>query len=449
MILVTVGVVIALAIIIQVGVSMPPQKFTFVVGREGGGYYQAAQAYQKIAKANGFDLEIQTSAGSEEALQLLETGAATAGFIQGGIAADHGDPLLVTSVANVFYEPVWIFYNRANFPNGIHFMYQLQGKRVAVGERDSGTHELALALLADNDATITNTTFLELPSSEAADQLSRGAIDAAYFVSTANAPVIQQLLRDPGVELMSTERAPAYVARHPYLSLVTLPGATFDLVKNVPDEDKLLLATTANLIVNNTIHPDIVRLLAMAAVHTHERGGFFETPWEFPNWAKTDLPPSKETIAYLERIKTGDSFLDNTFPFWVAALIDRYLIFVVPLALILLPFVSRSPLVYQWYMCKRINRWYKVVHDIELRVDTMTLFEVDSEIQNLDRLDDKLAKDLDVSETYWPAVYELRGHIAYVTRRLEKHKIRLQNPQADPGPQTESDEPLLQQEKQL
>jgi hypothetical protein len=46
-----------------------------------------------------------------------------------------------------------------------------------------------------------------------------------------------------------------------------------------------------------------------------------------------DLPVGKDALAYLNRIKSGESILDNYFPFWAAALLDRYLLFVVPIVL--------------------------------------------------------------------------------------------------------------------
>lgn len=102
---------IALAIYI-VASSLPPRRFTILTGREGGGYYQAALEYQRIAKEKGFDLQIRTTSGSVEALKLLEDGEAEIGFVQGGIAVD-ADPAVLSTMASVFYEPVWIFYRKA------------------------------------------------------------------------------------------------------------------------------------------------------------------------------------------------------------------------------------------------------------------------------------------------------------------------------------------------
>jgi len=65
------------------------------------------------------------------------------------------------------------------------------------------------------------------------------------------------------------------------------------------------------------------------------------------------------------------------------------------------------------------------VHGIELRVDRMQLIEIDAAIAELDELDDKLVRELTVSNSYMPSVYDLRTHIQYVVGQIEKRKARL------------------------
>ncbi len=170
----------------------------------------------------------------------------------------------------------------------------------------------------------------------------------------------------------------------------------------------------------------------------HGPGDLFAKPDEFPNTVYTDLVVSREAKAYLERIKSGDSTLDRYFPFWIAALVDRYMLFVVPLLLIVLPLFGRSPLLYQWYMRSKVTRWYKVVHQIELRVPIMLVPEIDAAIAELDGLDDKLARELTVSSGYMANVYDLRTHIQYVVGQLQKRRTRLTGEPAptaaDPAP---------------
>jgi hypothetical protein len=140
-----------------------------------------------------------------------------------------------------------------------------------------------------------------------------------------------------------------------------------------------------------------------------------------------DLPVRKEALAYLNRIKSGESILDNYFPFWFAALIDRYLIFVVPIALLLLPMLTRSPLLYQFFIRNSITRWYRTVRQAELRANTVASFDIDAEIQRLNELDMRLTKELSVNSMYMPDVYSLRSSIDFVINKLERRKAQLQS----------------------
>jgi TRAP transporter TAXI family solute receptor len=424
-ILIGCGIVLLVAAIVQFFTTMPPRSITWLAGRQGGAYYLGAEAYQRLAQARGFDIDIVETAGSVEALQMLEMGQGDVAFIQGGVAA-QGDPEKVSTLATVAYEPLWIFYRKELAGAApLDSFSALNGKRIAIGEPNSGTNQLAKLLLAQTGLESDDATLLEISSADAAAGLQAGELDAALFVSNQLAPVVQQLLADPNVELMNLRYADALARRNRFLSVTELPRGTFNIVNDVPREDIKLLTTRANLMVRAGFHPDLLRLLSIAAVQLHSGGGLFAEPDEFPNTIYTDLPVSREAKAYLEQVKSGDSQLDRYLPFWLAALIDRYLLFVVPLLLIFVPLIGRSPLLYQWYMRNKVTRWYKTVHTLEQRVDSMQVAEVEAAIAELEALDEKLARELTVSNTYMPSVYDLRTHIQYVISQLQKRYAKL------------------------
>jgi TRAP transporter TAXI family solute receptor len=424
-ILIGLGVALFVGALIQFVTSMPPRNFTWLAGRQGGAYYLGAQSYQRIAKERGFDINIVETAGSVEALQKLENGEGDVAFIQGGVAA-QGDPEKVTTLATIAYEPLWIFYRKELAGEApLSSFDAFLGKRIAIGEPNSGTNQLAKLVLAQLGVDENDATLLEISSADAAAGLQSGEVDAALFVSNHLAPVIQELLNDPNLELMNLRYADALARRNRFLAVTVLPRGTFDIVNDVPREDIRLLTTRANLMVRAGFHPDLIRLLSIAAVQLHSPGGLFAEPDEFPNTVYTDLPVSREAKAYLEQVKSGDSQLDRYLPFWLAALIDRYLLFVVPLLLIFVPLLGRSPLLYQWYMRNKVTRWYKTVHSMEQRVEAMQVPEIDAAIVELEALDEKLARELTVSNSYLPSVYDLRTHIQYVVSQLEKRRAKL------------------------
>ena len=411
--------------------SLPPRQFTILTGREGGAYYQTALKYQAIAAARGFDLQIRPTSGSVETLELLEKGEASIGFVQGGIALD-ADPTQLSTMASLFYEPLWGFYNPDRFDGPVTDAAQLYGKRVAIGERGSGANWLIRELLAAHQVDETQVTLLEWSAVDTLAGLRDGSIDIAFFVSAPASETIQTLLTEPGIGLMNFDRAAAYRAQFPYLTNVVLPEGAIDLRANIPDEDKQLVSTAANLVIRDDFHPDLLRLMTIAVVEVHEQGGLFERRFEFPNFYYADLPIDREERAYLDRIRSGESTLDNYLPFWAAALIDRYLLFVLPVAILLVPMISRSPVLLTLYNKRKVTRWYRIVRSIDQAVAHMDLTQIDQALVDLEGIEAQLQEKVTVSETFMSNYYDLRGHIDLVQGRLQKRKAKLEQEQSPP-----------------
>ena len=418
--------ILLLAITAQVVTSLPPRSLTILTGPEGGGYYKVAQEYQRIAQEKGFDLKILTTKGASDTLDLLQQGVGDVGLVQGGVAR-RGNPQLLNTIANVFYEPVWIFYRTAAFDGEpLTRLNQAAGKRIAFGLPGSGTRELGGTLLAQAGLIPDNAALLDLSFEAAAEQLIAGEVDVALFVLPDTSELPWRLIREPGIELMNMARAGAYAFHYPWLHEVVLPEAGADVALGIPHTPKQLLATTASLVARSDLHPDLVRLLVIAAIEVHAGGGRFEEPGEFPNLEKTDLPADTEAAAYLQQSLQGRAFLDHYFPFWLASLLDRYLLFVIPALLIIVPLLTRSPLAFQWYMRQRVVRWYRIVHEIERRAKSMSVAEINAELQHLDDLEQRIGEELVVTNGYMPQVYMLREHIEFVADKLRERRQALQ-----------------------
>jgi hypothetical protein len=199
-----------------------------------------------------------------------------------------------------------------------------------------------------------------------------------------------------------------------------LPEGAIDTREGIPPEDTRLIASVANLIVRNDFHPDLLRLMTIIAVEVHEKGGLLEDRFEFPNFQHADLPVSREELAYMERIKTGQSTLDNYLPFWAAALVDRYLLFILPIAILLLPLLSRSPVLITLYNKRKITRWYGIVRDMDRNIPNMDLPVVQKSLEVLDDIERQLQERVSVPVGYMSDYYTLRGHIDLVQDRLQK-----------------------------
>ena len=139
--------IIALIVAFRYVNPAPPSTVTIATGRADGVYYDFAQQYRALLAREGFNLEIVETAGSQAALELLSQGEVDVAFVQGGVAGSETAAHL-TTLASLFYEPVWLFHR--NELSELTYLKDLQGLRVAIGEVGSGTQLLALKLLAEN-----------------------------------------------------------------------------------------------------------------------------------------------------------------------------------------------------------------------------------------------------------------------------------------------------------
>jgi TRAP transporter TAXI family solute receptor len=393
----------------------PPDDFVISTGSDSGAYHLYGQRYAELLARERIEVKLRTSSGSVENLSRLadeQTGVSVA-FMQGGVgrAAEH--PNLVT-LAGLYYEPLWVFYRGER---ELTLLLDLAGKRVAIGPEGSGTRALALALADATKITERAKGFLPLGGSEAADALVAGEIDAAMFVAGVEAAAVQRLLHTEGVRLMSLSRAEALSRHFPYLATVTLPRGVVDFAKDLPAKNITLVATTAYLVAREDFHPALVSVLLEAASRVHRGGGLFHRPGDFPVAQGGNFPLSDAAERYF---KSGPPFLQRYMPFWVANLLQRLLVLLVPLIAVVIPVMRIFPGVYKWRVRMRVFRWYRALRMVEAETEKHPAPERARElISQLDEIEDHVSRTR-VPLTYSDYAYNLKLHIDMVRARLQR-----------------------------
>jgi TRAP transporter TAXI family solute receptor len=400
----------------------PPSHLVITTGAESGAYYQFAQRYAAILARNGITLEVKASAGSLENIERLKADEAQVGFVQGGVVEPKDDPDApddsgLASLGSLFYEPVWVFYRGDE-----HFdrLSELRGMRIAIGQEGSGVRQLAQQLLAANNIAA-GRNLVSLAGLKAATELQQGRIDAAFIIASEKAPVVQVLLRSPGIKVMSFSQASAYQRRFPFLTKLTFPQGVADLVHDFPPRDIKLLAPTANLIVRDDLHPALQSLLLQAAAEVHGKSGFFQDAGEFPAYKDPVFPLSHEADRYY---KSGAPFLQRYLPFWLAVLADRLIVMLVPIIALLIPLLKVAPAIYNWRVRSKVFRCYGELKYLE--DDLKHHFEPARLGEYRDRLDalDEEASQLRVPLGFTDLVYTLREHVNLVRRILDKRELQ-------------------------
>lgn len=392
-------------------VPAPPKKIVIAAGSRGGAYEFYARKYRDVLARHGVAVEIRSTEGSVENLRLLQDRASgvVAGFVQGGVS-NSTQASDIESLGRINYLAFFIFSLAGET---FTELTELKGKRIAIGPASSGTNLVATRILRTSGVTTQNATLVPLGGRAALEALNSGKIDVAFMGNVLEAPLIQSMLRDPGLRLISLKRVKALVRKFPVLSRLELPSGVIDLERNIPESDVTLIGTTSSLLVRADIHPEIVGLLARAMVEVNSEPGIFQQFGEFPTHTDPEWPMAEAARDYY---KNGPSLLHRYLPFWVANYARRALAILVTAVAILVPVFSYAPRAYQWYVRRRVIALYRelraVEHELQAGLPAERLDACRSEIERIDHASKTLP--LRHSDLF----FALRNHIELTRARL-------------------------------
>jgi hypothetical protein len=395
----------------------PPDYLIMSTGAPGGAYEAFSARYKPILAAQGIELRERPSAGAVENLQRLldPNEEVDVAFVQGGLGLGTDAEGLV-SLGSFYHETLWIFY-RGN--DALDQLVRLRGKRIAVGGEGSGTRKLALELLEASGVAPDDpkTKLVPLGGLAAVAALGKGDLDAAFLVGPAQSGAVWTAFYTPGLRLMSLAHADAYARRFPYLSRLVLPRGGIDLQRDIPSADVDLVAPMATIVARESTHPALIDLLLQAAVQVHGGPGLFQRPDEFPNARQVDFPLSKEADRFY---RSGTRILQRYLPFWLATLVERTLVLLVPLIAVVLPIMKFAPALYGWRIRSRIYKWYGQLKFLERELDENPGARRQAEwLKELDHIEDRVHR-MPTPLAFTNLLYTLREHIALVQAKVLK-----------------------------
>lgn len=393
----------------------PPNRVVILSGPPDSSYRSTADRYAKLIEAHGVKVEVRTTDGSIENLKALldPKQAADVGFVQTGLADDDKAPGLV-SLGTLYVQPIMVFYRGRR---DIERLTQLKGRRIAIGPDGSGTAVLARRMLAENGMDKGEATLLDLDADDAMAALAAGKIDA-FFVTgeQLRGKKTRELMKVPGIRLMSFRQADGYLRRIRFLSRLTAPEGSFDLGMNLPPKDTELVGTPVELIAREGLHPAISDLLIAAAREVHGKSGMYRKTGEFPAAIEHDIPLSEEARRYYT---SGSPFLYKRLPFWLASLVDRILLVVLPLLIVVVPASRLVAPLYRWRMRSRIYRWYGALMMIERdMMGPVADGDRDALRRRLDEIQEAVS-NLQLPLAFADQLYVLREHVGLVRARFD------------------------------
>jgi hypothetical protein len=170
-------------------------------------------------------------------------------------------------------------------------------------------------------------------------------------------------------------------------------------------------------------------LLIEAAFEVHNHASVLQTAGQFPSPLAHTFPISSEAARYY---KSGDrSFTYRYLPFWLASLLNRTLVVLVPIFVVVIPGLRYLPQLYSWRINSRIHRRYGELMAVER--ETLGNLSEDRRAVLLDRLTEIERSIIThkVPGSHAEQIYLLRQHIGFVRENLRRGTAATPAPASD------------------
>lgn len=258
--------------------------FRIGTGGTGGTYFQIGGALAsaissppgvpecqrgRICGVPGLIAVAQASQGSIENVQAIAQGKIESGLVQADIAAwawrgsrmfrQSGKMEGLRAIASLFPESLHIVATEAS---GIAGLRDLSGKRISLGEQESGTLadvRLVLAAAGLKEEAL-KPRYLRI--GQAAATLKAGELDALFFIGGVPVPAIQDLAASTAIRLVPVPDriADSIIKRHRFLLRDEIPSGTYSGI-DVPTST---IGTTAVWVVSAEVTDSLVYAILKA-----------------------------------------------------------------------------------------------------------------------------------------------------------------------------------------
>jgi hypothetical protein len=159
--------------------------------------------------------------------------------------------------------------------------------------------------------------------------------------------------------------------------------------------------------------------MMQAMAEVNGKSGFFQHAGEFPAYKDRSFELSSEATRYY---KSGPPFLQRYLPFWIAVLVDRMFVLILPVIILLLPLLRVAPSIYNWRIRSKIFRSYGDLKFLENELHRH--YDPSKHAEYLVRLDriEEEAYSRSVPLSFSDLAYTLREHINLVRVELMRLK---------------------------
>lgn len=219
----------------------PSSGTYFPIGQEIAGLVSHPPGLHRCDMAGvcgppGLIASARTSAGAIANVLDVNSGRVTSGLAQSDVVAEAvagkgafarlGPQSHISVIANLFPEDVHLIAARRAH---IASVAALRGKRVSLGDANSGTIVTARAVLAAYRVSTRRISVREMPSDTAADALQKGKLDAFFFVGGTPVALVRDLIAHGQAVLVPIDGTgrDRLLRRVPSLAAATIAAQTY------------------------------------------------------------------------------------------------------------------------------------------------------------------------------------------------------------------------------
>ncbi len=224
--------ILVAATVFTISCNTEKQNIRFGSGNKGGLYDKFANSFaETFNKANGsIQIQVKNTSGTSANIRLIEDGFIDFGIVQADILQDYlmrsRKRHVIAAVAGLYTESIQIVVDGNS---EIKSVTDLIGKRVAVGEEESGVLRNAEIILESYGISLDKVDAKKLSFKESADALKNSEIDAFFCTAGIPTPSISELANSKNIRLLSIGEADAarIMGLHPELTSSTIPAGTY------------------------------------------------------------------------------------------------------------------------------------------------------------------------------------------------------------------------------
>lgn len=208
-------------------------------GNAGGVYYKFANEYAQTINANnnGLNIVVKATAGTKGNMRLLKQGFVDIAIVQGDILKDalFGNGEYYNNKIGTNFAAIGALHAEAvqivvSEKSGITSIQELIGKRVSIGEEESGVIRNAKIILDAYGISFEDIKIENLGFNESATALKNGKIDAFFCTAGIPTPAISELSKTNAIKILSIDSTDLkrIERQHSEFTAMEIPEGTYN-----------------------------------------------------------------------------------------------------------------------------------------------------------------------------------------------------------------------------